>query len=69
VCAGRLTALDAKTGKILWRSYTLPAPGEVGSETWPAGTTHAMRGGASIWNTPAPIRNWGWSTSPPALRS
>ena len=50
---GRLTALDAKTGKILWRSYTLPAPGEVGADTWPAGTTHAMRGGASIWNTPA----------------
>ena len=35
---GRLTALDAKTGKILWRSYTLPAPGEVGGDTWPAGT-------------------------------
>ena len=50
---GRLTALEAKTGKILWRSYTLPAPGEVGAETWPAGTTHAMRGGATIWNTPA----------------
>ena len=50
---GRLTALDAKTGKILWRSYTLPAPGEVGAESWPTGTTHAMRGGASIWNTPA----------------
>jgi len=50
---GRLTALDAKTGKILWRSFTLPAPGEVGAESWPAGTTHAMRGGASIWNTPA----------------
>src|ERR1700731_1745531 len=50
---GRLTALDAKTGKILWRSYTLPAPGEVGSDTWPAGTDHAMRGGATIWNTPA----------------
>ena len=50
---GRLTALEAKTGKILWRSYTLPAPGEVGADTWPAGTTHAMRGGASIWNTPA----------------
>jgi quinohemoprotein ethanol dehydrogenase len=49
----RLTALDAKTGKILWRWYTLPAPGEVGSETWPAGADHAMRGGASIWNTPA----------------
>ena len=50
---GRLTALDAKTGKILWRSYTLPAPGEVGGDTWPADTTHAMRGGATIWNTPA----------------
>ena len=34
---GRLTALDAKTGKILWRFYTLPRPGEVGSDTWPAG--------------------------------
>jgi alcohol dehydrogenase (cytochrome c) len=50
---GRLTALDAKTGKILWRAYTLPAPGEPGGDTWPAGTTHFSRGGASIWNTPA----------------
>jgi alcohol dehydrogenase (cytochrome c) len=50
---GRLTALDAKTGKILWRWYTLPGPGEVGSDTWPAGIDHAMRGGATIWNTPA----------------
>ena len=38
---GRLTALDAKTGKILWRWYTLPAPGEIGSDTWPAGTDHS----------------------------
>ena len=50
---GRLTALDAKTGKILWRFYTLPAPGDVGGDTWPAGTDHYMHGGASIWNTPA----------------
>ncbi|TMJ48349.1 MAG: quinonprotein alcohol dehydrogenase [Alphaproteobacteria bacterium] len=50
---GRLTALDAKTGKILWRAYTLPAPGEPGGDTWPAGTNHYSRGGASIWNTPA----------------
>jgi PQQ-dependent dehydrogenase (methanol/ethanol family) len=50
---GRLTALDAKTGAILWRSYTLPGPGEFGSDTWPPGTDHAMRGGATIWNTPA----------------
>src|SRR5215470_2834954 len=50
---GRLTALDAKTGEIKWRWYTLPGPGEIGSETWPPGTDHAMRGGATIWNTPA----------------
>src|SRR5436190_3939691 len=50
---GRLTALDAKTGKILWRAYTLPEPGEGGSDTWPADSDAAMKGGASIWNTPA----------------
>src|SRR6478736_2700697 len=50
---GRLTALDAKTGKILWRWYTLPAPGDVGGDSWPAGTDHYMHGGATIWNTPA----------------
>jgi len=50
---GRLTALDAKTGEILWRSYTIPWPGEVGSDTWPAVSEQPMRGGASIWNTPA----------------
>jgi len=50
---GRLTALDAKTGKVLWRWYTLPGPGEVGAGTWPAGTDHYSRGGATIWNTPA----------------
>ncbi len=50
---GRLTALDAKTGKILWRAYTLPAPGEAGSDTWPKDSVQSMRGGAPIWNTPA----------------
>jgi alcohol dehydrogenase (cytochrome c) len=50
---GRLIALDAKTGKILWRAYTLPAAGEPGGDSWPAGTDHYSRGGASIWNTPA----------------
>src|SRR5437870_10616711 len=27
---GRLTALDAKSGEIVWRWYTLPGPGEFG---------------------------------------
>src|SRR5216683_55733 len=50
---GRLTALDAKTGKILWRWYTTPAPGEFGSETWPKDSDISLHGGATIWNTPA----------------
>src|SRR5262249_16126512 len=32
---GRIKALDARTGKEIWRWYTVPAPGEPGSETWP----------------------------------
>lgn len=50
---GRLTALDAKTGKILWRAFTLPAPEGVGSDTWAKDNTQMMHGGAQIWNTPA----------------
>ena len=29
-----IEALDANTGKQVWRRYTIPAPGEPGSETW-----------------------------------
>ena len=34
---GFVAAFDAETGKELWRAYTVPAPGEPGSETWPKG--------------------------------
>lgn len=34
---GFLDAYDAKTGKRLWRFYTVPLPGEPGSETWGGG--------------------------------
>src|SRR5580704_9567570 len=50
---GRLTALDAASGKILWRWYTTPAPGEPGSESWPKNSDISTHGGATIWNTPA----------------
>ncbi|TMJ57862.1 MAG: quinonprotein alcohol dehydrogenase, partial [Alphaproteobacteria bacterium] len=50
---GRLTALDAKTGKILWRAYTIPSPGQIGSDSWPAESDAWTRGGGPIWNTPA----------------
>lgn len=47
---GFVVALDPDTGKELWRTYTVPAPGEPGSETWPAGD-HWKTGGAPIWVT------------------
>ena len=33
---GFLDAYDVNTGKRAWRFWTIPAPGEPGSETWPA---------------------------------
>lgn len=46
---GFLDAYDAKTGKQLWRHWTIPAPGEPGSETW---TGDAWKtGGAPTWVT------------------
>src|SRR6201985_3194641 len=29
-----IVALDAATGKLAWRRYVIPAPGEPGSDTW-----------------------------------
>ena len=32
---GYLKSFNAKTGELEWTTYTIPAPGEPGSETWP----------------------------------
>ena len=32
---GHLDAFDVETGEHQWRCYTVPKPGEPGSETWP----------------------------------
>ncbi len=48
---GRLTALDAKTGKFDWHFWTTPSPKEIGGNTWPKNGSYKT-GGASIWNTP-----------------
>jgi quinohemoprotein ethanol dehydrogenase len=50
---GRLTAVDAKTGKVDWKFWTIPGPGETGHETWEGGSDVWKRGGAPVWNTPA----------------
>src|SRR5688572_20709311 len=48
---GYVAALDPDTGNELWRTYTIPAPGEPGSETWPKGGEQWKTGGASLWVT------------------
>lgn len=57
---GFVAAYDAKTGQQRWRTYTIPAPGEPGSETWqpcpPAATAHCdaeawRHGGGPVWTT------------------
>ena len=50
---GRLKAYDARTGRLRWIFYTIPAPGEPGHDTWPADNDAWKYGGASIWQTPA----------------
>jgi alcohol dehydrogenase (cytochrome c) len=47
---GFVAAFDPDTGKELWRTYTIPAPGEPGSETWPKGDQWKT-GGAPVWVT------------------
>ena len=46
---GFLAAYDAATGREVWRHYTIPAPGEPGSETWRGDAWKT--GGGSIWLT------------------
>ncbi len=49
---GRLYALNAATGKEMWRFYTVPAPNDIGGKTWPNNGSYRT-GGAPLWNTPA----------------
>jgi alcohol dehydrogenase (cytochrome c) len=46
-----IAALDAATGKRVWLKYTVPAPGEPGSETWKDKNNAWQTGGAAIWVT------------------
>ena len=46
---GFLDAYDLRSGKRVWRFYTVPAPGDPGGDSWPAG--HYVRGGGPTWIT------------------
>jgi alcohol dehydrogenase (cytochrome c) len=48
---GFVAAFDPDTGAEVWRTYTIPAPGEPGSETWPAGGDQWKTGGGPVWVT------------------
>jgi alcohol dehydrogenase (cytochrome c) len=47
---GFLDAYDAATGKRVWRFWTIPGPGEPGSETW-SDPVVLPRGGGATWMT------------------
>ncbi len=44
---GFVAAYDAETGKLAWRFWTIPGPGEFGSSSWP-GELY-KRGGGTTW--------------------
>jgi alcohol dehydrogenase (cytochrome c) len=64
---GFVAAFDAMTGKLVWRFWTIPAPGEFGSDSWPG--KMYLRGGGTTWmpGTYDPAMNLiFWGTSNPA---
>jgi alcohol dehydrogenase (cytochrome c) len=67
---GFVAAFDADTGKELWRTFTIPGPGEPGHETWPQGTDQWKSGGGSIWvngnyDPETNLTFWGTSNAAP----
>jgi alcohol dehydrogenase (cytochrome c) len=47
-----ITAHDAATGKELWRTFTIPRPGEPGDETW-GGVPYESRWHVGAWMVPS----------------
>jgi quinoprotein glucose dehydrogenase len=45
---GHIRAYDIRTGKLAWIFHTIPHPGEVGYDTWPA-DAWKLSGGANCW--------------------
>ena len=46
-----IAALDGASGKLIWRKYVVPAPGEPGSETWKDKNNAWQIGGGAMWIT------------------
>jgi alcohol dehydrogenase (cytochrome c) len=64
---GFVAAYEAESGKLAWRFWTIPAPGEHGSESWPGDLY--LHGGGTTWmpGTYDPqLNTLYWGTSNPA---
>ena len=48
---GWLAAINMATGAEVWRTYTVPGPGEPGHETWKDDHNAWKTGGAALWTT------------------
>ena len=48
---GFIAAFDPRSGREIWRFYTIPGPGEPGHDTWRGDAWQT--GGGSIWLTPS----------------
>ena len=48
---GWIEAMDIDTGKRIWRTHTIPGPGEPGHETWKDNHDAWKTGGGSTWIT------------------
>ncbi|HEY2229730.1 MAG TPA: PQQ-binding-like beta-propeller repeat protein, partial [Xanthobacteraceae bacterium] len=69
-----VAALDPKTGETKWKTYSIPAPGEPGSETWKDNHNSWQTGGGAFFGTGAydPSTNltyWGSGNPVPAYDS
>src|SRR5262245_20039537 len=69
-----VAALDPKTGDMVWKTYSIPAPGEPGSETWKDKVNAWQTGGGAFYGTGAydPATNltyWGSGNPVPAYDS
>ncbi|HEY0806223.1 MAG TPA: PQQ-binding-like beta-propeller repeat protein [Pseudonocardiaceae bacterium] len=47
---GQVVAVDARTGTVDWRYYTVPQARQVG--TWPSGAARMEPSGVSVWSSP-----------------
>lgn len=64
---GFIDAYDSNTGERLWRTFTVPEPGEPGSETWQGEAWQT--GGGSTWLTGSfdpELNTLYWTTGNPA---